>query len=118
MTLLLGLAGWTPRVLWCTCLEAILESSWHTLHVAHASSTSGLSPLSLLAPVVLPNLGSWVTAGRACVLLDVEGSATATSAQRMSFVMTLAEGTRAFRHLGEISLALTDKVDKVNGRCW
>jgi hypothetical protein len=48
---LFGLA-WSPRILWYTSLEAILESAWNTLHVAHASSTSSLSPLCLLAPVV------------------------------------------------------------------
>jgi hypothetical protein len=46
------------------------------LHVAHSSGTGGLSPLSLLAPVVLAYLGRGVSAGRAGVLLDVEGSTT------------------------------------------
>jgi hypothetical protein len=49
---LFGLDGWSPRSLWYTGLEAILELSWDTLHVAHTSGTSGLSPLGLLAPVV------------------------------------------------------------------
>jgi hypothetical protein len=49
---LLGLGCWTPRILWCTSLEAVLESARDTLQVTHATGTSCLSPLSLLAPVV------------------------------------------------------------------
>ena len=83
------LGRWSSRILWSTSLEAILEFSGNALHVSHTSSTSGLSPLSLLAPVVcntalasepssrvplttrkvcsrekrtLPNLSSWVSA--------------------------------------------------------
>lgn len=43
---------WSSRILWYASLEAVLEFTWDTLHVAHTSSTSGLSPLCLLAPVV------------------------------------------------------------------
>lgn len=49
---LFGLGRWSPRVLGGTGLEAILELSGNALHVPHTSSTGGLSPLSLLAPVV------------------------------------------------------------------
>lgn len=49
---LLRLAGWSPRILWYTGLEAILEFSWNALHVSHTSGSSGLSALGLLAPVV------------------------------------------------------------------
>jgi hypothetical protein len=49
---LLRLAGWSPRILWYTGLEAILESSRNALHVSHTSGTGGLSALGLLAPVV------------------------------------------------------------------
>lgn len=49
---LLRLAGWSPRILWYTGLEAILESSRNALHVAHTAGTGGLSTLGLLAPVV------------------------------------------------------------------
>ena len=52
MYLLLRLAGWSPRILWYTGLEAILESSRNALHMPHTSGTGGLSALGLLAPVV------------------------------------------------------------------
>jgi len=81
--------------------------------VAHSSGTSGLSSLSLLAPVVLSNLGCWVSAGRAGMLLDMERSATASSAQRVGLVMSFAKGTRAFCHFGGNSLTITDKLVEV-----
>ena len=49
---LLSLGSWTLGVLWNAGLEAVLESSWDGLHVAHAAGTGGLSSLGLLTPVV------------------------------------------------------------------
>lgn len=53
--------------------------------------TSSLSSLSLLGPVVFPRLGCWIPAVRASMLLNVEGSSTASSAESVCLVMALAE---------------------------
>lgn len=42
--------------------ETVALSSGNVLQVAHAAGTSGLSPLGLFAPVVLPGLSGWVSA--------------------------------------------------------
>lgn len=97
---LLGL-GWSAGVLWDTGLESVLELAGNGLEVTAASGTGGLAALGLLGPVVCgilvcarcrdstcdrlggvlvvrtsSDLGSWVTTGRASVLLNVEGTAT------------------------------------------
>ena len=45
--------------------EAVLEASRYALEVPHATSTSGLSALGLLAPLVRPKLRTRVAALRA-----------------------------------------------------
>lgn len=67
--------------------------------MTHATGTGGLSSLGLLTPVVLTDLGCWVTASRTCVLLDVEGSATAASAQSVRLVVALSETGSSLGHL-------------------
>jgi len=119
MTRLFSLSSWSPRILWCTGLEAILEFAWNTLHVAHATGTGGLSSLSLLAPVVLPNFGCWVSAGRACVLLNVERSATAASAQSVRLVVALSETGCTFRHFDSGTIRLSVSIIcQINELSW
>jgi len=43
-------------------LEPIAELARDVLHRPHSARSGCLSPLCLLAPVVLPNLGRWVSA--------------------------------------------------------
>jgi len=61
-------------------LETVLGTSGNVLEVAHATGTGGLSALSLLTPLVGSDLGSGVTARGADLLLEVEGSGVASSA--------------------------------------
>lgn len=66
---LLALGGsWSPRVLWYTILEAVLETSWDFLQVAHAASAGGLPPLGLLTPVVCSNVRSGSSRGASTVI--------------------------------------------------
>lgn len=100
---LLGL-GWSAGVLWDTRLESVLELAGNGLEVTAATGTGGLAALGLLGPVVYgilvcarllrfglqivservlvvrtsSDLGSWVSARGASVLLNVEGTATCT----------------------------------------
>lgn len=60
--------------------------------------TSCLSSLSLLGPVVLSHFGRWVTAVRAGVLLDMEGSSTASSAESVCLVVALAKAGCTLRY--------------------
>lgn len=75
----------------CADPEAVLEPPGNGGQVPGAAGTGGLSPLGLLGPVVLPDLGGGVAAGRALVLLDVHGAATATTAQNVRLVVALTE---------------------------
>lgn len=61
-------------------LEAILGTAADVLEVAHAAGTGGLSALSLLTPLVGADLGGGVTARGADLLLTVEGTGVASSA--------------------------------------
>lgn len=61
-------------------LETVLGAAADVLEVAHAAGTGGLSALSLLAPLVGADLGGGVTARSADLLLTVEGTSVASSA--------------------------------------
>lgn len=61
-------------------LETVLGTAADVLEVAHAAGTGGLSALSLLAPLVGADLGGGVTARSADLLLTVEGTGVASSA--------------------------------------
>lgn len=79
-------------------LEAVLEPPGQAAQGPHAASASRLSPLRLLAPVVLPDLGRGETAAGALLLLDVHGPATATTAQSVRLVVALAETRSTLGH--------------------
>lgn len=61
-------------------LETVLGTAADVLEVAHAAGTGGLSALSLLAPFIRADLGRGVTARSADLLLEVEGTSVASSA--------------------------------------
>lgn len=80
-------------------LETVLSTAADILEVAHAAGTGGLSALSLLAPLVRADLGRGVTARSADLLLEVEGTSVASSADgvRLGAVeldLTRSRGTR------------------------
>ena len=75
----------------CSFSESILEFSSHGLHVSHAASSCGFATLGLLSPVVLSRLLRGVSAGRAGLLLDVEGNLSAPTASRVGLVVSLSE---------------------------
>lgn len=61
-------------------LETVLGAAADVLKVAHTAGTGGLSALSLLAPLVRADLSGGVTARGADLLLTVEGTGVASSA--------------------------------------
>ena len=106
----------TAGALGGTGLEAVGELAGDGLQVLHAAGTGGLSPLGLLAPVVLPDTGARVTAVGASVLLDVERATTAASAQNVRLVVALSEAGRSLRHfVGIWRGSLVGSVDIVVG---
>jgi hypothetical protein len=70
--LLLGLRAFT---------ETVLETTVDFLQVSHAAGTSGLSSLTLFGPVERSNLGGRVSTLSTSLLLFVESTVTATTAQ-------------------------------------
>merc|ERR1712227_814528 len=107
----------TASALGSTGLGAVAELAGDGLEVLHAAGTSGLSPLGLLAPVVLPDTGARVTAVGASVLLDVERATTAASAQNVRLVVALSEAGRSLRHfVGIWGGSLVGAVDIVVAR--
>jgi len=77
--------------------EAVLEPPRNTLQMPHPSSTSGLSALSLLAPLVRTQLGTWVAALATSFVLPMEGSVSASTADRVRFRVSFTERSCAFR---------------------
>lgn len=75
----------------CSFSESILEFTSHGLHVSHSASSCGSATLGLLSPVVLSGLLRRVSAGRAGLLLDVEGNLSAPTASRVGLVVSLSE---------------------------
>jgi hypothetical protein len=75
-------------------LETILEASRQVLQVAHASSASSLSALSLDGPVVVAQLGGRVAALGASLLLVVEGAVAAAAAQSVRLGVAFTEAGR------------------------
>jgi hypothetical protein len=71
---LLGLGGRSPRALWCTRLESVLEQSGDGLQVTHAAGSGGLSSLGLLAPVVCWSCVSLLSPCHQCFLLEAENN--------------------------------------------
>jgi len=105
----------TSRILGEPRLETILEATGNTSEVSHAAGTNGLSALCLLRPVVLSDLGSGISAGRAGVLLDVERTTAASSAQCVRLVVALAE---AGGSLGHRETSIRDSLRKlIEGGC-
>ena len=64
----------------------------------HATSASGLPPLGLLGPVVLPDLGCWVPTGSTDLLLDVEGDLSTPAAQGVGLVTPFSKGAGTLGH--------------------
>jgi len=71
--------------------ESILEPPSQSLHVPHSSSTDSSPSLCLLSPVKITHFLSWVSARRACFLLDVIGNFSAATACRVGFVVAFSE---------------------------
>jgi hypothetical protein len=59
--------------------ESILESSSKSLHITHTSSSNSTLSLGLFCPVVRSHLLVGVSTGRTGLLLNVEGSLSATT---------------------------------------
>ena len=81
-------------------METVLETTRDIAEVTETTSSGGLSALGLLGPLVLSGLSSWVSARGASVLLDVERTTTAASAQSVRLVVSLTERGGTFRHSG------------------
>ena len=64
----------------------------------HSASASGLPPAGLLGPSELPDLGGWVAAGGADLLLDMEGHLATPPAQGVRLVTPLSKGTGTLGH--------------------
>ena len=79
--------------------ETVLEFTWDGLEVLHATSALGTATKSLLRPVELAHLGSWVTTRRADALLHVVGATSTTTADGVGLVVTLTERLGTFSHL-------------------
>jgi len=92
----------TTRALWCAGAESVARFACDVFERPHAARTGGLSPLRLLAPVVLPNARARVSAVGAGVLLNVERSRAATPAEDVGLVVTLSEAGRSLRHFGGV----------------
>lgn len=71
------------------------------LEVAHAAGAGGLPAQGLDGPVVLADLVAGVAAGRAHLLLDVEGHLAAADAQGVRLVVALSKRARSLRLEGK-----------------
>jgi hypothetical protein len=74
-----------------TFTETVLETTGNILKMTHAASSSGLSSLSLDAPVERTELGSRVAALSASLLLLVVGTIAATLAEGVSLSMAFTK---------------------------
>lgn len=74
-------------------LETILESSGNSLEVSLSASTGSVSSLGLASPVERSSLSSRVSTGSTGLLLNVEGSSTASNARSVGLVLFLTEGS-------------------------
>lgn len=63
--------------------------------MSHTSRASGLATLGLLAPIVLADSGGRITTAGACLLLVVESSVTASSADGMGLRVALTKALRS-----------------------
>jgi len=66
--------------------------------VTHTAGTGGLSALSLDGPVEGTDLGRGITAGSASLLLVMESTVSATSAESVRLGVTLTEGSGTLGH--------------------
>ena len=71
--------------------KSILELPGQCLHVPHSACANGSPSLSLLSPVEITHFLGGVSAGRACLLLDVVGGLSATTTSRVGLVVALSE---------------------------
>ena len=70
--------------LWCDALaESVALTTEDVLQVTHTAGAGCVSSLGLLTPVIFADLGEWITARRATLLLDVVRATTATTAERV-----------------------------------
>lgn len=66
--------------------------------MAHSASAGRLSPLGLLSPLVRTDLGSWVAARSALLLLAMEAALVAPTADRVRLGVTLTKRGRTLGH--------------------
>merc|ERR1719324_1195065 len=78
--------------------EAVLEAARHVAEVPHAARALRAAALRLDRPVVLAHLRRRVPAGRALLLLNVEGAFPAPDAQAVRLVVVLTLRRSALRH--------------------
>jgi len=71
---------WTPGAFLSTRLEAVLEPPCEGAEVPHPPGARGLSPLGLLAPVILADLGRRIAARGTGLGLVVECASAASCA--------------------------------------
>jgi len=71
--------------------EAVLEFPRNGLQVSHTTSSSGLSPLSLLTPLIRPDLSGRISTAGAGFVLLVESTIAAATAKSVGFGMSLTE---------------------------
>ena len=69
--------------------ESVLKPARHVAQVPHPSGSRRLPPDGLDAPVVLPDLGRWVPARRASLLLVVKRALATPGAQGVRLVVAL-----------------------------
>jgi hypothetical protein len=79
-----------------TFTETVLEAALDISQVSHATSTGGLSSLTLLRPVERSDLGGGITALSASLLLLVERAVATTTTQGVGLGVALTERTGTF----------------------
>lgn len=68
------------------------------LQGAHSSCTGGSSPLCLLSPLIGANLGSWETTRSAKLVLSMETSLVASTANSVCLGVTLTKRRSTLGH--------------------
>ena len=93
-----GSSSSLPGCSFGTLSEDALESARHVTQVPHPSSSGGLSPNGLHAPVIFPGARSGVSARRATTLLEVEAAAATPHTEGVGLVPPLTETPRSLTH--------------------
>ena len=85
----------------CARLEAVLGLTGHSLQVAHTASTSRAPANGLLAPLVAARLGARVAARATLLVLLVERTLAAATAESVSLDVAETERRRTASHVAE-----------------